>query len=125
MRTFGHMRHIRDEAGNIIGQKESPVRVMTREELGGAFGCDKKRRLVLTLAGKDTIKMKPHGTRREVSILAVDVYRYALQCVANKAHMEKMRNRKSAKAIQREKAKLAQQERRFRAGLKAANNPVS
>ena len=118
MRTFGHKRPVRDKGGNITGQKDSPVKAVTIDPLGGAFGADKKRRLVVTLAIGDTIRLKPHGTRREVSILAADVYRHAIMCIANKEHMAKMRDRKVAVAARRERQKLAAQERRMRATAK-------
>lgn len=118
MRTFGHKRPVRDAEREIIGQKESPVKAITIEPLGGAFGADKRRRLVVTLAGGDVIKLKPHGTRREVSVGAADVYRYALMCIANGARMNKLRDRKVAVAARRERQKLAAQERRMRAAAK-------
>lgn len=121
MRTFGHMRPVRDEKGDITGQKESPVKAVTIEPLGGAFGCDKKRRLVVTLAAGDVIKLKPHGTRREVSVPASDVYRYAIMCIANGERMAKLRERKSKIAARRERQRIAQQERRFKAQVRESN----
>lgn len=118
MRTFGHKRPVRDKAGNITGQKDSPVKAVTIDPLGGAFGADKKRRLVVTLAAGDTIRLKPHGTRREVSVLASDVFRYAIMCIANGARMAKLRDRKAAVQARRDRQKLAAQERRMRAAAK-------
>lgn len=118
MRTFGHQRPIRDGEGNITGQKESPVKAVTIGVLGGMFGADKKRRLVVTLGAGDVIKLKPHGTRREVSLPAVNVYHYALMCIANGERMAKLRERKSLIAARRERNRLAQQERAFKAKLR-------
>lgn len=82
MKTFGHARPVRDDAGQIIGTKPAPARRVTNAELGGAFGRDKRRRLVVCLVAGDVILFRPQNTRQEVSILAVDCYRFALRCKA-------------------------------------------
>jgi hypothetical protein len=116
VRTFGHRRPIRNKQGEIISHQESPVRAVTTEELGGAFGLDKKRRLVVTLIKKDMIEFRPQGTtsKRAVSLRAVDVYRYALMCRANLAQLEKARAAKERKAERLASARLASAERRMR-----------
>jgi hypothetical protein len=118
VRLFGHKRPIRDVDGNITGQKESPVCAVTREPLGGAFGADKRRRLIVALAAGDTIQLRPHGTRRSISLRAADVYRYAIQCQANLANLERARARKAKKGEQRERARLDAAERRLREAAK-------
>ena len=82
MRTFGHQRPIRDAAGVVTSHAPSPVCAVTRDELGGAFGRDKRRRVVFTLAAGDVIQMRPSGTTRTITIPAKDVYRRALECAA-------------------------------------------
>jgi len=79
MRTFGHKRPVRDQAGAVIAQVPSPVAAMTRDELGGQFGKDRRRRLAVTLADGDVIVMRPTGTRREVSATAQDIYRFMIR----------------------------------------------
>lgn len=75
-----------------------PVRRVTEDTLGHTFGSDWRRKLVVTLNAGDLISFRPHGTRREVSIMAADVFRYVLRCEANKAMLEKARARKERKA---------------------------
>lgn len=82
MRTFGNKRPIRDDSGKIIELVDSPVCAVTYNELGGAFGRDKRHRLVVTLAAGDVITMRPSQTRRAVSGTAQDIYRYLLTCAA-------------------------------------------
>src|SRR5262245_45144725 len=120
MRLFGHKRPIRDTEGNITGQKESPVKAMTLDPLGGAFGADKKRRLIVTLGAGDVLIFRPEGTtkKREISLRAEDAYRFAIQCRANKAQLEKARSRKAAKAERRERARIDRQERALRDAAK-------
>lgn len=82
MRQFGHQRPIRDKDGKITAWKESPVRAVTRETLGGQFGRDRKRRLVVTLAAGDVIAFRPLASPRThtVSGTAQDIYRYLIRC---------------------------------------------
>ncbi len=70
MRTFGHQR---------------PVGAVTVNPLGGAFGRDKRHRLVVTLAAGDVIAMRPSKTLRTVTGTAADIYRFLLTNAANAA----------------------------------------
>lgn len=121
MRTFGHQRPIRNGDGDITGQKYSPVRVRTIDPLGGQFGADKKRRLIVELAEGDTIRMKPEGTRRWISLEAKHVYQHALVSIANRVRSEKMNKRKAVIKAARERRNLAAAERRFSAQAKRDN----
>jgi hypothetical protein len=94
MKTFGHVRPVRDEAGNIIGSKQAPARRVTMAVLGGYFGPDKHRRLVVCLSAGDVILFRPEKTRQEVAMPAVDCYRYALRCKALADVAEKRQRRK-------------------------------
>jgi hypothetical protein len=120
MKTFGHKRPVRDDRGNITGQKESPVRAITIDELGGAFGADKRRRLIVELAAGDVITFRPSGTtrKRTITLRAVDAYRFAIQCRANLANLEKARAKKARKAERLAAARLASAERRLTARAK-------
>ncbi len=82
MREFGHKRPVRDGNKNIIEMADSPVCAVTREALGGQFGRDRKRRLVVMLAKGDVIAMRPSGTTRAITGTARDIYRYLLRCAA-------------------------------------------
>lgn len=75
------------------------VRRVTEAELGHSFGSDWKRRLVVTLAAGDIVSFRPHGTRREVSASAADLFRYVIRCEANKALLEKARAKKERRAL--------------------------
>lgn len=90
-----------------------PVKRVTESEIGHSFGCDWDRKLVVTLNAGDLISIRPQGTRREVSILAVDVYRYILRCEANKALLEKARMRKESKALRLSRERERRAEKRL------------
>ena len=82
MRTFGHQRPVRDDQKHVVEMADSPVSAITRDELGGQFGRDKRRRVIFTLERNDLVAMRPAGTTRTLRVQARDVYRWALQCAA-------------------------------------------
>ena len=98
MKTFSHTRPIRNEAGEITGERLAPVSRVTKDALGHNFGSDKRKRLVVTLRAGDVIEMRPERTGRVYSLKAVDVYRYMIRSAANLVALEKARNKKAAKA---------------------------
>lgn len=81
-----------------------PIRRVTRATLGSQHGCDKQRRIVITLHPgngadlPDMIELRPERTRRGKLAAVVDVYTYILKCEVNKERMERLRERKAAKA---------------------------
>jgi hypothetical protein len=87
MKTFSHMRPVRDASGSIVGQKAAPVSRVTREELGGEFGPDQHRQLVVTLEPGDVICFRPKGTRQSVRAPAAWLYVKAIE-----AQVEARRN---------------------------------
>jgi hypothetical protein len=105
MKTFGHVRPVRDEAGNIIGSKPATARRVTRAELGGAFGLDGHRRLVVSLAAGDVITFRPERTRQEVSVLALDCYRFALRCKQMREAREAMQEARENRHRRKERAR--------------------
>lgn len=121
MKSFNHTRPVRDEAGEIVSQKSAPCSRVTFAPLGGQFGSDKRKRLVVTLIAGDVIQMRPEKTRRVVSMLAVDVYRIMLRNEANKATLEKARATKIRKQERRESARIRIQraDAKLRAELRA------
>ncbi len=120
MKTFSHTRPVRNEAGEEIGRAPIPARRVTVAELGGSFGPDSRRRLIVMLTPGDVILFRPERTRQAVSMLAVDCYRYVLTCKANAAHLAKARERKAAKQVVRERRRRAAVEKRlFEKGGKA------
>lgn len=114
MKTFAHMRPIRNEAGERIGESPAPVSRVTVAPLGGEFGRDKRRRLVVTLCPGDVIQFRPERTRQAVTMLAADLYRVALRAKAGRAHLEKARAKKQQKADARERRRIANTDRRLR-----------
>ncbi|HTB82227.1 MAG TPA: hypothetical protein VK742_01110 [Candidatus Sulfotelmatobacter sp.] len=82
MRNFGHQRPVRDEQKQVVEMYDSPVAAITRDELGGQFGRDKRRRVIFTLERNDLVAMRPAGTTRTLRVQARDIYRWALQCAA-------------------------------------------
>jgi len=101
--------------------KEAHVWRYTRETLGGNFGLDRNRRLVVGLVGVDQLVFRPQGTRQEVRLNVFDAYRIAIQRQANLAVLERARQRKTAKAEQREYARIAREEKRIRAAARRDN----
>jgi len=99
------------------------VRV-TRDILGGSFGPDRNRKLVVKLAAGDVLVLWPQGTRQKVSIEISQVYRQALQYKAQVAMLEKARKRKAQKAEQRASRKVAYHDKKLRK-IVIPKNPLS
>lgn len=104
-----------DEHGQPVTKLVSDnVYRVTREELGGQFGRDKHRKLVVGLVDGDVLSLRPQGTRQEVAMEIKDLYRYLLRCAAAKKVLEKARQRKITRQAQRERAKIARVDRKLR-----------
>lgn len=87
---------------------------VTREVLGGNFGKDRNRKLVVGFVAKDMIALRPLGTSREKLLVSLlDVYRFALHCEADRRRQAKMRETKSQKAAKRLAARLRAKRRAF------------
>jgi hypothetical protein len=86
----------------------------TREELGGRFGLDKRRRLVVGLVAPDMIVMYPKGTRQRVAVELKQVYFDALYREALVKHLERARARKAKLKEVRARRRMAAAERRLR-----------
>jgi hypothetical protein len=113
MKSFGHQRPVRNDAGEITGMVLSPVRVRTIEPLGRAYGTDHDKRLVLTAHPRDVIGLRPERTQRELLIEARDLYAHLIRLEANRALLQKARDRKIARAAQRESQRIARQKRQL------------
>ena len=98
MKSFGHKRPVRDAAGEITGSKDAPVRARTVEPLGGAFGPDRAKRLIVSLERGDQIVIRPERTGRKLQAAAVDIYRWLVRNEASRALLEKARAAKERKA---------------------------
>lgn len=94
-----------------------PVHRETVNELDGTFCCHRGRKLVVSLSLGDVIVFRPKGTRQTAILAIADAYRYALRCAANRALLEKARQRKEAKSIRLAGQRQARAEKRlFRRG---------
>lgn len=105
MRTFGEGNRARKE---------------TREPLGGTFGPDGKRKLVVelvVLSDEDVIMMHPKGTRQIVYLRVVDAYRQALRNKALRALLERANKAKERKAA----LKQARRDQAFRRKVRRDN----
>lgn len=87
------------------GRRAAPVRKSGGEvrrkvskELDGSFGCDADKHLVVTLHRDGRIDLRPEGTRRQETIHAIDVYRFAIRCRVGRGQLEKARVAKSKRA---------------------------
>lgn len=120
MRTFGNKRPVRAN-GEITGHIEAPVKAITVDPLGGAFGADKERRLIVILESGDVIRFKLQGSPRSITVLAKDAYRMAIDAEARKVHMARMSQRKVALQVKREAEKMRRAERAFSAKLRREN----
>ena len=96
----------------------SPVKRVTREPLGGDFGPDRGKPVVVSFVPggdgvPDTLVLRPKGSRRGEIIAVVDCYRYALRCRVGRSLLEKARDRKAKKATRLAQARQARAERRL------------
>ena len=123
MKTFAHTRPIRNEAGEIINAKPAPCSRCTVAALGGQFGSDKRRRLVVTLKAGDVIEFRPERTRQTVTMLAVDLYRVALRAMAGRAQLEKARAKKESKARARSARRIAYVDKKLSRPLDTHQHP--
>lgn len=88
---------------------KKPVTRVSNTPLGGGFGCDKKRRIVITIIPgnggdvRDTFALKPERCRsgRTEYVAVEEVYRFAIQCRVNKAQLVRAREIKAKKADKR------------------------
>lgn len=120
-KSTGKIKARLDAGGSPVREVvETCVWRITRKTLGGNFGVDRNRRLVVGLVSPDQIAFRPQGTRQIVRINIVDAYRDALRNKANLANLERARKRKAAKAEQRQRQAIARADRRIRLQAKAA-----
>lgn len=90
-----------------------PAKVKTVEVLGAAYGPDRDKRLVFTAHKGDVLGIRPERTSRELFIAAKDLYAHLIRMQAGRAHLEKARARKAARARRREAQKIKRAERKL------------
>lgn len=91
----------------------------TRETLGGNYGKDKRRKLVVGLVGIDQLVLYPKGTRQEYRVNIKDIFAWAVRSRALRAQLERARERKDKLAQRRATKRLDSAERRLREKAKA------
>lgn len=92
----------------------SEVLRVTREVLGGHFGLDRNRKLVVGLRNGDLLSLRPQGTRQEVQVPLADVYAWALRSRALNAQLKKARERKAILDQKRAERRQAAYTRKLR-----------
>ncbi len=120
MKTFGYSVPVRNDAGDIESYKPREISLATKAVLGGNYGPDKNKALVVSLRDGDVIAFRPLGRTKkaEVTIEAKDVYAVCLRYAANKRHLEKARNKKTAVAARRLAAKIRREDKKIIAQAK-------
>jgi len=85
-----------------------------RDTLGGMYGRDKHRKLVAGLVAVDQLVLYPQGTRQEVRVNLKDIFTWALRNRANRAQLERARERKDKLKAAKERRSIANADRRLR-----------
>ena len=93
-----------------------------RDTLGGQFGRDKHRKLVVGLVGVDQIVLYPQGTRQEVRVNLKDIFTWALRNRALRSQLERARERKDKLKASRERRAIAAVDRRIRLKAREARH---
>lgn len=86
----------------------------TQKELGGQFGLDKHKKLVVRLKAGDVIELWALGTHRHYSAELKTVYAWMIRNAALCAMLEKARARKARKAELRLQRRLDYAEKKMR-----------
>jgi hypothetical protein len=97
----------------------SDVWRQTRDTLGGQYGRDKHRKLVVGLVAVDQLVLYPKGTRQEVRLNLKDIYAWGLRNRALRAQLERARERKEKLKVSRERRAIAAADRRIRLAAKS------
>jgi len=117
MKTFDHRRPIRNKQGDKIGEHLSPTFRVTTRVLGGTFGLDSTRRLVVGLEPDDMISFRPEGTRQRIIAKAHELYQSLLVSRALRLQLERARQRKAKLALVRAQRRQQAADRRFKRSL--------
>ncbi len=90
-----------------------------RDKLGGQYGRDKHRVLVVGLVAVDQLVLYPKGTRQEVRLNINDIFAWALRNRVLRSQLERARERKAKLQARRERRNLDAAERRLSQKAKA------
>lgn len=94
-----------------------PVRRRVDVELGGSFGCERDKRLVVTLHPNGLLELRPEHSRHVETVSVLDVYRFAIRCRVGRGQLEKARAAKERKAIRLAAQRQRRAEKRLVEGV--------
>lgn len=107
---------VTDEEGQTVTKVVmDEVWRQTRGTLGGTFGPDKHRKLVVGLVGVDQLVLSPKGTRQEYRVNLKDVFAWVVRSRAARAQLERARERKEKLKARREQRRIEAADRRIHA----------
>jgi hypothetical protein len=111
----GKLVAVTDAQGNVETKMvQDEVWRETHGTLGGHFGPDGKRKLVVGLCAGDVLVMYPKGTRQAVSIELKTVYSRCLRDKALRKLLEKANKAKASKQRRRQTRRLDYAEKKLR-----------
>lgn len=93
---------------------EDVVWRICRNPLGGRFGKERRRHLVVGLAAVDQLVLYPSKSRREIRLNIADIYAWALRSQAQAKQLETARQRKLKLKAARIRRQIANADRRLR-----------
>lgn len=88
--------------------------------LGGRFGKDSGRAVIVSLEDGDVISFRPKGTRQEVTATVSDLYGMVLARKAQVSHLEKARAKKLERQAKREREQIRREDARIRRAARRA-----
>lgn len=105
--------------GKFIRTKEAKtaqdeVWRICRNPLGGSFGSEKRRRLVVGLVAIDQLVIYPSKARHEIRLNIADIYAWALRSRAQAKQLETARQRKLKLKAARIRRQITNTDRRLR-----------
>jgi hypothetical protein len=87
-----------DEVKKGKRKRNPAVKRRLEARLDGSFGPDRGKRIVVTLHPDGRLELRPERSRRTETVHAIDVYRFAVSCRANRDNLERARTIKARKA---------------------------
>lgn len=86
----------------------------TRHTLGGQYGKDKRRKLVVGIVGVDQLVLYPKGTRQEYRVNIPDIFSWLVRNRALRAQLERARERKDKLKATRERRAISRADAKLR-----------
>lgn len=85
----------------------------TDTELDGAFGPDRGRKITLKLYRDGRLEMWPRARKQREVVHLKDLFRFAIRCRAQRATLEKARERQAKQKAAKERRAIAYAERKL------------